>query len=587
MRLSTTTTTTTTLLAYLATALSPTLCVADASNGNGSGGGLYPPGLLPLINRANALLTAGQYNEATRLYTEAIDQSPSDYLLYYKRATAYFSLSRHAAALDDFDKVLALTGDTFDNAYIMKARIHVREGEWEGAREAVGAYKRAKGKGKEKRGGGLPEAEGLEVDIEEGEKLQVKAEKERRAQLWNACVETTSAALRIASYSIQVREWRTECALAAGDIESAVGDLTRLSHLLPPSTSLLSRIFKLSYFLLPSSVGPQNTLKQCLHYDPDSKPCLTLRRIFKSLDRSFFSLDELINAQDWRGLVQLLTASGKSNNLLGRFDDALRDHLKPEDLLPQSSGGDGKNAPRIPLPDPMKRSPLRQTLIRTLCKAYTNIADASKSDLDARNNMGKWCKELLTLDGCAEDVDGLVGQAESLLAVSGGGEEGKDWEEAARLLEKAFEVSGRGDRKIYQRLTKAQKMVKQSKQKDYYKVLGVARDADDKTIKKAYRRLAKTAHPDKGGSEAKMAALNEAYEVLSNSELRARFDAGDDPNDPMGGHGGPGGGFPFGGATYAFHGGGFGGSGGQQHPFAQFFQQGGGPGGGFKFHFGG
>ena len=90
-----------------------------------------------------------------------------------------------------------------------------------------------------------------------------------------------------------------------------------------------------------------------------------------------------------------------------------------------------------------------------------------------------------------------------------------------------------------------------------------------------------TAHPDKGGSEAKMAAVNEAYEVLSNPELRQRFDNGDDPNDPMAGQGGN----PFQGG---FPGGGFGGG----HPFAQFFSGGGGGGGGgfpggFQFHFSG
>ncbi|KAG8694491.1 hypothetical protein FRC11_002160, partial [Ceratobasidium sp. 423] len=82
-------------------------------------------------------------------------------------------------------------------------------------------------------------------------------------------------------------------------------------------------------------------------------------------------------------------------------------------------------------------------------------------------------------------------------------------------------------------------------------VLGVSRDADEKTIKKAYRKASLKAHPDKGGSEAKMAAVNEAYEVLSKPELRARYDSGDDPNDPTSGHGGHGfpggfpGGFPF------------------------------------------
>jgi DnaJ family protein C protein 3 len=56
------------------------------------------------------------------------------------------------------------------------------------------------------------------------------------------------------------------------------------------------------------------------------------------------------------------------------------------------------------------------------------------------------------------------------------------------------------------------------------------------------RKAAITAHPDKGGSEAKMARVNEAYGLLTNpgkqlftvniTELRRRFDNGDDPNDP-------------------------------------------------------
>jgi DnaJ family protein C protein 3 len=74
-----------------------------------------------------------------------------------------------------------------------------------------------------------------------------------------------------------------------------------------------------------------------------------------------------------------------------------------------------------------------------------------------------------------------------------------------------------------------------------------------------------------------MATVNEAYEVLSDPELRARFDAGDDPNDPSGGN-------PFAQGT---------------HPFGQFFSGGGFPGGGgfggfpgggsggFQFHFNG
>ena len=50
---------------------------------------------------------------------------------------------------------------------------------------------------------------------------------------------------------------------------------------------------------------------------------------------------------------------------------------------------------------------------------------------------------------------------------------------------------------------------------DYYKTLGVPRDADADTIKKAFRKLARKHHPDAGGDEAKFKEINEAYEVLS------------------------------------------------------------------------
>ena len=60
--------------------------------------------------------------------------------------------------------------------------------------------------------------------------------------------------------------------------------------------------------------------------------------------------------------------------------------------------------------------------------------------------------------------------------------------------------------------------------KDYYKVLGVDRQADDRTLKKAYRREAMKHHPDKGGSEEKFAEIGQAYEVLTDTEKRQIYD---------------------------------------------------------------
>jgi molecular chaperone DnaJ len=63
--------------------------------------------------------------------------------------------------------------------------------------------------------------------------------------------------------------------------------------------------------------------------------------------------------------------------------------------------------------------------------------------------------------------------------------------------------------------------------KDYYKILGVARDADDKTIKSAYRKLARKYHPDvaKGKDTGdRFREVAEAYEVLSDPDKRRRYD---------------------------------------------------------------
>jgi len=60
--------------------------------------------------------------------------------------------------------------------------------------------------------------------------------------------------------------------------------------------------------------------------------------------------------------------------------------------------------------------------------------------------------------------------------------------------------------------------------KDYYKILGVSKQATSPEIKKAYYKLAHKHHPDKGGDEKKFKEINEAYQTLSNNEKRAQYD---------------------------------------------------------------
>ena len=82
--------------------------------------------------------------------------------------------------------------------------------------------------------------------------------------------------------------------------------------------------------------------------------------------------------------------------------------------------------------------------------------------------------------------------------------------------------------------------------RDYYEVLGVKKNATDEELKKAYRKLAKQNHPDLNpgdkAAEARFKEINEAYEVLSDKDKRAKYDqfgfAGVDPNFGAGGAGG-------------------------------------------------
>ena len=126
-------------------------------------------------------------------------------------------------------------------------------------------------------------------------------------------------------------------------------------------------------------------------------------------------------------------------------------------------------------------------------------------------------------------------------------------------------------------MRKAEAALKQSKQKDHYKTLGVSRKATSKEIKKAYREQALQWHPDKHeGEEEKAKAqvqfqkVAEAYEVLSDDEKRGKYDRGEDVEPNQGGGGGHN---PFSHfQNFGFNGNPFGGGGGGgQH---------------FQFHFG-
>jgi DnaJ family protein C protein 3 len=157
---------------------------------------------------------------------------------------------------------------------------------------------------------------------------------------------------------------------------------------------------------------------------------------------------------------------------------------------------------KLPLPNVLSTSPRRAFILHAACRAYLKPNIPKKGE--------PWCDELIamhedTLRALSDmggdtnpEVDAWVVKSEAMLLR-------EEWEEAVRVFERVLESSGRSDRdvsfpflfdcagcwitQVLARLQKAQRLLKQSRQKDYYKVLGVARDADAKTIKKAFVSL--------------------------------------------------------------------------------------------------
>merc|ERR1712228_170043 len=165
------------------------------------------------------------------------------------------------------------------------------------------------------------------------------------------------------------------------------------------------------------------------------------------------------------------------------------------------------------------------------------------------------------------------------------------YDEAVGDAEKALRLDPSSN-DLKRQLQEAKVELKKSKRKNYYKILGVEKDATEKEIKKGFRKMAMKWHPDrfatkgddeKESAEHKFKEIGEAYEVLKDPKLKQRYDSGVDIDHLKGG--GCGHGFPGGvdiSHIFDLLGGMQGGGGG--HPFGNM--GGGGGGQNFTFRFG-
>ncbi|XP_003961244.1 dnaJ homolog subfamily C member 7-like [Takifugu rubripes] len=169
--------------------------------------------------------------------------------------------------------------------------------------------------------------------------------------------------------------------------------------------------------------------------------------------------------------------------------------------------------------------------IKTNAKLYCNRATAG-AKLNKVNQTIEDCTNAIKLDDTY--IKAYLRRAQSYMDT-------EQYEEAVRDYEKVYQTEKTSEHKHL--LKTAQLELKKSKRKDYYKVLGVAKNATEDEIKKAYRKRALMHHPDRHSSataevqkeeEKKFKEVGEAFTVLSDPKKKIRYDNGHDLDDDGG-----------------------------------------------------
>lgn len=525
-------------IALLAAILAAPACIAESQDIP------HDTPIADLLASAKAARAQGHNQEAIAYYDAAVKRDPSDYMTLFQRGATHLSLGRNAQAKSDFDSVLKIRPN-FEGALNQRAKIYARNGEWQSARAD---YTKIGSKAHD-RLQELGEAEGAAF-------LAVEAEKKAK---WEDCVHQAGAAIMVAGSALSLRQTRARCRFERGEIQEGISDLQHALQIHPGNLEPHSQISAMLFYSLGDVDRGIAQVKKCLQSDPDNKVCKHLHREEKAIVKSLQKVNALLEKKQYVSASKLLAGDPKDPDTLSLLAEVQANiaSLRTSGIIHPKAGIN-----------------LYVDLLEKTCETFTYMNNHKKA--------APYCIEALSLN--EHSMYGLLHKAQTQL-------DAENYDGAIGTLNTAKEHH-EGNRLIDERLQEAQTLLRRSKTKDYYKILGVSKDADEATIKRAYRKATKEHHPDKSmargvskeEAEKKMAGINEAYEVLSDPELRQRFDGGEDPNDPAARQGGnPFQGSPFGGQgsqQFFFHQSGPGGGGGHQQFHFQGNPFGGGGGGG-------
>jgi len=467
-----------------------------------------------LRSRGDDLMMAKKYKEASAVFSEAIEEEPLNEKNFLKRFKAHEKSQNTQAALADLDAALELNPES-TTALAFRARTLMSLGRCSEAEQDYLKVKKLKpthGDAKKM----LPKAQECGHDIQEAERLSKQRRFDSAEKKLSEVVDSIGKAPHVMMLRAKARFDQEKFFEAIADC----GDVLKKSP--EDQGALLLR--GLGYYRVADFEMAKRHFREGLKKDPEHQE---MREALKRVQK-----------------LEKLMKSG---------DKAMQDQ---QDL--ESAETSYNQALQV---DPKNKEVIKSVRLK-LCKIHTGM----KKVPEARRS----CEEAIKLDGSQMEAYILIANLLSKVA-----EESADFEEAVRAWRRAADVD-RNNREVRDGLHKAEVALKQSKQKNYYKILGVRRDADSGTIKKAYRTLAKQVHPDRHADKSeeeketmkeKFALVAEAYEVsckkevhssrklahssqnfsiqvLSDPELRGKYDRGEEVFENQG-NDRPRGPFPF------------------------------------------
>lgn len=412
-----------------------------ASTAAGQAGGArddinsWSPG--KLRSRGEEAFSLRQFDEALRLYEKAAEKEPDNGTNFYKLFRVHNRMKKYANALTDIEKALELDPSNSDWR-IQKAKLLKSLGQCDRSVIEYTQLMESTEVGDDVKAL-MKEASECDHVIIMAQQALMNEEYEKAAHYFTAAIKyadgrATDLLLQKATAVLEVGE----------DYYSVISDTGQILKTYPKHLEAY-KIRGMAYFWLNEHDTAIQHFREGLKLDPEHKGCKDGHRLVKKIDKKKKKGDVAFEEK--------------------KYDEAIQHYTEAIEIEP-------------------KHVHFSRMINFLIIQAYSK----NKQNTEAIK---------LALQIAHEDEEAL----DALWALGDAYTDAEKWEDAIRIFRLALEAAPDSDtedtQKAKRKVQEAQVALKQSKEKNYYKILGLSRTASKQEIKKGYRKLALEWHPDK------------------------------------------------------------------------------------------